>query len=126
MSYIENTFYISSKDEDKTGLTMMINQSDELDDLAEKLVESTLHENAKFIVTKSGSSKARFVDLINAVTATYAIIQQANGRPVFLVKDHYENPTGYYFFIGSHDEIKQKLQELSRVECNLKKNRYSC
>src|SRR5574339_210211 len=127
MSYIENTFYISKKDENKNGLTMSINQSDELDDLAENLTESTLSQNANFVITKTGNTKARHVDVVNAFTACYAVIQQASGRTVYLVRDHYDNDvaSGFYIFIGSHEEIKQKLQELSQDEWNKKKNRYS-
>lgn len=124
MSHVENTNYLTSVETDKTGRSMYINQSSTLDDLAQKLLPRVLQNAAFAFIPRESKTKSRLVDLLSAISAAYALIRASGDRPVFLVQHHYDwdQAEGYYFFIGTQQEIAQKLLELSQDRDNLVQN----
>jgi hypothetical protein len=123
MSYTENTNYVSEKDGQGPDYNM-INRSSELDDLAAKLRPSVLQDASHVFIPRETKSKSRMVDLLSAIAAVYKLVRLAHATPVFLVQHHYdwERAEGYYFFIGTQQEIERKLLELSQDRDNLTEN----
>lgn len=126
MSYIEN---IHTKDERSGKLDSLIeiNKSYELNEIAERLVPSCLESVCDVFVPKESKTKARVVDLLSGMAGVFKIIKIANDRPVFLIQNHFdwEVATGFFFFIGTHEEVRQKLLKLTEERYNLKKNTLS-
>jgi hypothetical protein len=125
MSYVENVNYIGAQDK-VDGAVDQINRSEELDDLAKQIIASYLQESCDVFFLKESKTKARVVDLLSGMAGAYKLIQTAKGRPVFIVQDNHswENCSGFYFFIGTYQEIRQKLLELSQDSHKLRKNSY--
>lgn len=126
MSFVENTNYLANKQSDEQGDPFSINQSSELNEIAEKLIGRVLEDTCECYIPKETKEKARIVDNISSITATFRLIKRANNRPVFLVMNHYsvEGTDGFFFFIGTQQEIKAKLIKLCQEQFNLKKNQW--
>lgn len=124
MSYIENTFYLGMDHETEQGECDLINQSSMLDALAQKLRPSVLQGASDVYLPMETKSKARMVDLLSGLSAIYKLVRQAHNSPVFIVQHHssWESADGFYFFIGTQEEIKQKLLKLSEDRYNLVEN----
>jgi hypothetical protein len=124
MSHVENTNYLGKDDADQLGDMGAINQSSRLDDLASKLRPSVLQDASFVFIPKETKTKSRMVDLLSAIAAGYKLMVHAVTSPVFLVQHHYdwERAEGYYFFIGTQQEIERKLLELSQDRDNLVEN----
>lgn len=122
---VENTHYLGKEDAAETGDPGMINQSSRLDELARKLRPDVLQKAAQAFLPRESKSKARLVDLLSAVSCVYYLVHLAvvNNSPVFLVQHHYDwdQAEGYYFFVGTQQQIEQKLLELSQDRDNLVK-----
>jgi hypothetical protein len=121
MSYVENTNYLSKDDTTEMGRLSIINQSSLLDDLAGKIRPDVLKDAAHVFISKESKTKSRMVDLLSAISAVYMLMRNVGNSPVFLVQHHYdwEQAEGYYFFIGTQQEIERKLLELSQDRDNL-------
>jgi hypothetical protein len=124
--FIDNNHYIG-KDDVHEGKADQINVSHELDTLSEKLNDGCLASNAFCVIrNEEKKKKAHMYHLISAVNAVFWLIKAANNRPIFMLMDNYscENTQGFYFFIGQHDEIKEKLIKLADERSNLKEQYY--
>lgn len=127
MSSVENTNYVSKNQTDSTEVNVnIINCSLELDNLAEKITSGALQDICDAYVPRETKSKARLIDLLSAISAAFKLINLSRGRPVFLVQEHYnwESASGFYFFIGTLEEVKQKLTQTMSIDWKLKKSGY--
>jgi len=116
--WLNNILYISEK-EDNDGDINQINQSAELNDLAAKLTENCLGDNA-ISCYRQDNSKARVFDLLNIMGLLFNLLKTAT-EPVFLITRHYdcEKNEAFYFFIGPKTKIKESLLKLSEDRNNL-------
>lgn len=124
MSLVQNTNYLGDNDKMELGHLGMINQSSTLDELAQKLRPDALQDASHVFIPKETRAKSRMVDLLSAIAAGYKLMCDAVSSPVFLIQHDYdwERAEGYYFFIGTQEEIKQKLLKLSEDRDNLIEN----
>jgi hypothetical protein len=111
-AYIEGLEYCG-KDDPPTDSLSAINQSSILDDLAEKLTDNCMRGNANYYLSQT-HYKARMPNVISAICITFALIKEANGKPIYLVKNEYDDQRceAYYFFIGTFEEISELLAKL--------------
>lgn len=121
MSYVDN---LNETDDE---VFSSINHSLVLNTLAKEIVSDYLKDACDVYIPRETKSKARTIDLVSGIAGAFKLIKMADGKPVYLVQEHYswEYANGFYFFIGTHDQIEQKLLELSKNSHMLKKNRYS-
>ena len=127
MNSVENTNYVSKDQTNYTEESVdIINHSLELDNLAEKISSLALQDICDAYVPRETKSKARSIDLLSAISAAFKLINLSRGRPVFLVQEHYswESASGFYFFIGTLEEVKQKLTQIMSIDWKLKKSGY--
>ena len=124
--YIENTNYIGNATTANRGQesVFMVNQSTELDKIAEKLEPFALQEVCPTFLEKESYNKVRFNDMLSAICLLFNLLKTSGNKPVYLVKDSFEWETasGYYFFVGTEDEISKKLHILLEDSGNRKKN----
>jgi len=121
MNFIDNNYHIG-KDDIHEGVPNQINTSFTLDEIAYKLTDRCLSENAFCYISKDNKNKTKYPHLITAINTVFWLLKSANNRPVFMVINGYdwEMTDGFYFFIGLHDSIKEKLIKLSEDRLNCK------
>jgi hypothetical protein len=118
----DNTHYIDDNHTHE-GRADQINESVVLNGLASKLASSVLENAAfSFILREKDKTKPRYDGLISAICAVFHLMKNANNKPIFLITDSYSSElvTGFYFFIGHFDEVKNKLEKLAEDPENLK------
>lgn len=121
MFAIENIHWIGDDDVHE-GLAHQINESSKLNDIAEKLRADVLESNALcFFSRETDKKKPKYGNLISAIAAVFYLMKNSNNRPIFLVMDKLstEETSGFYFFVGHHDEIQSKLEKLCENNENL-------
>jgi hypothetical protein len=125
MEFIENNNYIGA-DDVEDGKSEQINTSHQLDTIARKLRHGTLSSVAFMSIGKDeDKKKPKFCHLITAINTVYALIKASNNMPIFMISDgnyDWEDSHGFYFFIGHHEDIKNKLLKLCEDSINLKDN----
>jgi len=114
MDFIDNHHYIG-KDELHDGKADQINTSYELDKIASKLTHECLLQSAFCFIPKDTNKKPQYSHLITAINTIYWLLKSANNKPVFMIMDGHgliDTTLGFYYFIGNHDDIKNKLLKL--------------
>lgn len=134
VDYIQNTNCINEEGDIVDDLKL-INESTELENIVHELVDSVIQTEADFYL-ENGNSTSKTYRPINFLVTLFGIlkeqdaIQKATGeyKPVYLIRKrksyrtYTSNPVYHlYFFIGTYDEIKNKLTKLSEYEDNLEK-----
>ncbi len=117
MSFITNVNHVDKED----GKSEQLNTSMSLDTLASKLNRFCLSEAANAYLERD-HNKTRFADLLSGMSTIYWLIKTSNNKPIFIVQNSYdpESTDGFYFFIGTHQEIENKLKKLAENSENLK------
>ena len=120
--YIE---YINDVNEQNNEKLDCINTSDELNEIANKLLLSLVQSVADYCIGKdSGRKKPLYDEFLNGLMILFSLLKQ--NKPVYLINNNYDlvECSSFCFFIGTHDEIKNKLEKLYEDRYNRKKENY--